>query len=229
VKYVAALGEALDLQAHVYAQVSPSNLDLHSACSEWSIGEVMAHSLGVTLKFVDFAMGATDRPHSPGGDLLGVDHRSTFARLAGQSRLAWLSADMGRSCYLRFGVYSADLAAGINLFDVLAHTSDVAGPSGVDLPGRDRLWEVGLDAARVIVGRAADPDHFAPALAADETDPPQVRFLRFLGRDAQRTSTRSSRPARGTAGPGDKCDADLPSVRSRRGKVVSPSAGVVPP
>jgi len=35
----------------------------------------MNHSIGVTMKFADFAAGGSDHPRTPPGDLVGRDHR----------------------------------------------------------------------------------------------------------------------------------------------------------
>ena len=48
---------------------------------------------------------------------------------------------MERPCHLPFGTFPASLAAGINLFDVLAHTWDIAAATGVALECADDLWQ----------------------------------------------------------------------------------------
>ena len=104
----------------------------------------MNHSIGVTLKFADFAAGGNDHPRTPPGDLVGRDHRLALRSAAGAARAAWVSADMARPCHLPFGTFPAGLAAGINLFDVLAHTWDIAAATGVALECADDLWQAGL-------------------------------------------------------------------------------------
>src|SRR6185437_14064373 len=44
-------------------------------CPGWSVRDVMNHSIGVTMKFADFAAGGSDHPRTPPGDLVGRDHR----------------------------------------------------------------------------------------------------------------------------------------------------------
>jgi uncharacterized protein (TIGR03086 family) len=183
VEYVPALIAALELQVRVCGQVEDRQLDVESACAGWSVREVMAHSVGVTLKFADFAGGLTDRPHAPSGDLLGADHRVAVRRAAHWARLAWATADRSRVCHLGFGTFPADLAAGINLFDVLAHTWDVAVATGRRVDGADELWAAGLAAATAVIGPARDLAHYAPELRSGAHDPADLRFLRYLGRD----------------------------------------------
>jgi hypothetical protein len=70
----------------------------------------MNHSIGVTLKFADFATGGNDHPRTPPGDLVGRDHRLALRSAAAAARAAWTSADMARPCHLPFGTFPASLA-----------------------------------------------------------------------------------------------------------------------
>ena len=124
----------------------------------------MNHSIGVTLKFADFAAGGNDHPRTPPGDLVGRDHRLALRSAAAAARAAWASADMARPCHLPFGTFPASLAAGINLFDVLAHTWDIAAATGVALECADDLWQAGLEAARAVIGPGRDPRQYAPEI-----------------------------------------------------------------
>ena len=142
----------------------------------------MNHSIGVTLKFADFAAGGSDHPRTPRGDLVGRDHRLTLRSAAGAAQSAWASADMARPCHLPFGTFPAGLAAGINLFDVLAHTWDIAAATGVTLECPDELWQAGLEAARTVIGPGRDPRQYAPEIPVAAAASPRQRFLAFTGR-----------------------------------------------
>ncbi len=173
---------ALDVQAWTGQRIQPGQLSLASPCPGWPVREVINHSIGVTLKFASFAAGHTDHPRAPSGDLVGLDHALALRSAAEAARVAWASADLTRPCYLPFGTFPAGLAAGINLFDVLAHTWDVAVATGVTVPCGDDLWRAGLDAARVVLGPGRDPRHYAAAAQAGAGAPPRQQFLAFLGR-----------------------------------------------
>ena len=177
-----ALLGALETQVRVGRRIRADQLSLSTPCQDWSVREVMNHSIGVTLKFADFASGAADHPRSPPGDLVGPDHCGALRWCADAASTAWSSADMTRSCDLPFGSFSADLAAGINLFDVLAHTWDIATASDVEVDCADDLWSVGLAAGRTVIGTNRDLSHYAPELPAGPTARARERFLRFLGR-----------------------------------------------
>lgn len=112
---------------------------------------------------------------------------------------AWASADMTRPCHLPFGTFPADLAAGLNLFDVLAHTWDISIATGATMPCGDDLWHAGLDAARIVIGPRRDERHYAPEVPVTAIASPRQRFLAFLGRTEPPDSALSAPPAAGTA------------------------------
>lgn len=122
---VQALLEALEVQVDVGRRLRSEQLPLASRCTGWTVRDVLEHSIGVTQKFTDFASGTTDEPHASPGDLR-PDHQVALRAAADAARAAWGSVDLTRYCRLGFGTYRAELAAGINLFDVLAHTWDIA-------------------------------------------------------------------------------------------------------
>jgi uncharacterized protein (TIGR03086 family) len=177
-----ALVAALETQVTTGRQVRAPQLPLPSACPGWSVREVLNHSIGVTLKFTGFAAGVTDHPRAPAGDLVGRDHALALRSAAGSARAAWASADMTRRCHLPFGTFPAGLAAGINLFDVLAHTGDIAIATGVTVQCSDDLWDAGLDAARMVIGSSRDVRHYAAQVPVSAAAAPRQRFLAFLGR-----------------------------------------------
>ena len=142
----------------------------------------MNHSIGVTLKFAGFAAGGSDHPRAPAGDLVGRDHVLALRSAADAAQAAWASADMTRQCHLPFGTFPASLAAGINLFDVLAHTWDIATATGVTLACGDGLWSAGLQAAQAVVGPGRDLRHYAAEIQVDAAASPRQRFLAYVGR-----------------------------------------------
>lgn len=180
--YIEALLRALAAQVQVGDAIEPSQLGAPSPCPGWSVRDVMNHSLGVTLKFVDFASGATDHPDPPPGDLVGTDHGAGLRAAAEAAHVAWVTTNSARRCHLPFATFSADLAAGCNLVDALAHTWDIASATGVDLECPDELWEIGLEAARAVIGAERDLRHYAPVVLVGCRATARSRFLGFVGR-----------------------------------------------
>jgi len=180
---VDALLAALEVQVAVGQRVEPSQLTLASPCPGWSVRDVLSHSLAVTTKFTDFAAGRTDRPRTPVGDLVGPDHRAALRTVATAATAAWRTTDLGRVCHLPFGTFGAADAAGINAFDVLGHTWDLAEATGQRVTCPDELWAAGLDAARLVIGPNRDLTHYAAEVPATGDATPMARFLAYLGRN----------------------------------------------
>ena len=182
---VEGLTAALRVQVGMVAQIADTDLARPTTCPEWDVEAVLRHSLGVTCKFTDFASGRTDRPRAPVGDVLRPDRESAFEKAASDAVGAWRVADLTRICHLPFGAFSAAEAAGINLFDVLAHTWDVAQAIGLAMPCPDELWDVGHAAARAVLEMSRDPRQYGPARRVPESATPRQRFLADLGRGDQ--------------------------------------------
>ncbi len=180
--YPAALAEALEAQVAMGQIVETADLGLDSRCPGWQVRDVLNHSIAVTLKFATFARGDTDTPRTLKGDHLGADHRAALRNAATTAQDAWLDTDLGRTCHLPFGSYPASIAAGINLFDVLAHCWDIAGPTRNPLVIPDHLWDEGLTAAHAVIGPGRDLDHYSPALEVVASASPAEKLLAFLGR-----------------------------------------------
>jgi hypothetical protein len=85
---------------------------------------------------------------------------------------------------LPFGTYPADLAAGINVFDALAHTWDIATPAAIPMECPDELWETALAAASALLKPDRDERYYVKERVTSHRAPPRDRFLSLLGRDA---------------------------------------------
>lgn len=181
-----ALTIVLDGSARLVSRVTAGQLPLGTPCPGWSVRDVIGHAIGVTLKFAVFARGTTDRPHAPSGDLVGDDHRTAFRNAATTAMAAWACADPGRICHLPFGSFPAEVAAGINLFDLLAHSWDIAVATDQTVEYPDEIWVAGLRVARQVIGDDRDPRHYGPELPAGPSPTAKSQLLSFLGRDPRR-------------------------------------------
>lgn len=179
-----ALGAVVDAWRGLMDQVTTADLPRTTPNPGWDVGQVINHAIAVTTKFTRFADGTTDRPRTPRDDFVGTDHRAAFDHAADRALAAWRHADLRRTCHLPFGTFTAEQAAGINLFDLLAHGWDVAQPVGAVFTCPDTVWDAGLRAARHVIGERRDPGHYAPELPAPPGAPARIRFLRYLGRAA---------------------------------------------
>jgi uncharacterized protein (TIGR03086 family) len=182
VDVVDALLDALEAQWAHAARATASDLVRPSRCPGWSVLAVLRHSVGVTAKFTEFASGATDHPRSPPGDLLGDRPDLALRATVDAARSAWPDADRSRRCHLPFGTFPADVAAGINLVDVLAHGWDAGSLGGSVFHCPDPVWSVGLEMAQVYLGDERDPHHFAAEVPVGRSASPEARFLGKVGR-----------------------------------------------
>ena len=182
VEVVEALLTALEAQWVLGTHVSAAALSRPSRCPGWSVFDVLNHSIGVTLKFTEFASAVTDRPRAPDGDLIGSRPAQALRKSADAARTAWSGADLSRECLLPFGTFPAEVAAGINLVDVLAHGWDVGVLGEAVFHCPDDVWSTGLETARSFMGPVRDPRHYGTEVPVPDAAPPERRFLGFLGR-----------------------------------------------
>jgi uncharacterized protein (TIGR03086 family) len=182
VEVVDALVTALEAQWALGTRVSAADLSRPTRCPGWSVSDVMSHSIGVTLKFAEFASGTTERPRTPAGDLLGDGLEPALRAAVHSARTSWSRTDMSRECHLAFGTFPAELAAGINLVDVLAHGWDVGAFGDAAFECGDEVWSVGLEMAQRFMGPERDRDHYGAEIMVPGSSPPVQRFLGYLGR-----------------------------------------------
>lgn len=179
---VEALTTAVEAQWAVGRLVAPADLSRATKCPGWSVFDVVNHSIGVTLKFAEFASGSTESPRSPTGDLIGSSLDEALGSMVATTRRAWEAAEMTRECHLPFGTFGAEMAAGINLVDVLAHGWDIGSFQGGRFQCGDGVWSVGLEVARELIGQRRDPRHYGHEIPVAATAPAEQRFLGYLGR-----------------------------------------------
>jgi uncharacterized protein (TIGR03086 family) len=179
-----ALGAAVEAWRGLLDQITMAELTLPTPDPGWDVAQVINHSIAVTCKFAAFASGTTDRPRTPVHDLIGTDHRVAFNNAADRALAAWHRADLRRNCHLPFGTFTAGLAAGINLFDLLAHGWDIHQATGATFTCPHTAWQAGLNVARRVIGEQRDPRHYAPQVPAPPDASAQIQLLRYLGRAA---------------------------------------------
>jgi len=179
---IEALLKSLEVQVVLIGSATRSDLAGESRCPGWTRCDVLEHSIAVTLRFARFASGETDRPVLPAGDLLGADPAASLHAVVATARPSWTATDRSRVCQLSFGDFDALTAAGINLVDILAHGWDISPLRNRWFDCEDDLWQVGLAAARALLGADRDLRHYAPEVPVGADASTQERFLALLGR-----------------------------------------------
>jgi uncharacterized protein (TIGR03086 family) len=178
-----ALIHALTETEAAFGRLTVLDMARPTCCSGWNVRQALNHTTATTIKFAAFAARETDAPRTPSGDLLGSDQARAFAATASTARRAWASVDRARRCRLPFGVFTAEQAAGINLFDLLSHYSDIAHAVGTAITGTAEIWQTALDAARQVVGdEDRDLDHYARAQPVAPDAPVSEQLRAYLGR-----------------------------------------------
>jgi Mycothiol maleylpyruvate isomerase N-terminal domain len=76
-----ALTAALRAQVRAGQLIRAAQLPLETPCPGWSVRDVMNHSIGVTLKFADFAAGGSDHLVRDAPAAVPGLHRPPRARL----------------------------------------------------------------------------------------------------------------------------------------------------
>jgi hypothetical protein len=92
---VDALLQALEARQQLARRLVTDDLDRLSRCPGWSVRDVLGHSVGVTVKFTEFASGGTDRLVTPGSDPLGAELDPGLSASAEPQVLAFVGRPAG--------------------------------------------------------------------------------------------------------------------------------------
>jgi uncharacterized protein (TIGR03086 family) len=181
---------ALRVTVEIVDQVTPDRLGAPTPCTEWDLGQLLAHMTGQNHGFAASARGErTDvgvfAPRPVDADPAGLhatsaeDLAAAFAQEGADRRELWLPEIRDG------GLFPAQTAVGFHLVDSVAHGWDVA--RSIDVP----VWfddEV-LDAALVISLAVPDgPERerpgavFRPGVGVGRDAPTLDRILGLLGR-----------------------------------------------
>lgn len=189
-------GDLLDLHqravagcAAVVTAAAAGQLDWPTPCSEWSLGDLLAHMIGHNVGFAAAALGSSDAGAfadvrlAPG---LAVQ----FAASAQATVAAFTGLDLGRD-----GVYLAVVRGGtradartavcFHLVDTVVHGWDVATAAGLPVGYDDDVEQAALAIARAVPddqSRVQPGAAFRPGQADPGTTPLQ-RIVAALGRD----------------------------------------------
>lgn len=161
---------------HVIRSVKPEQWSATSPCEGWTAADVATHAAGV-LNMVQTTASGT--PAAPASD----DIHAAWA----QARDGVISA-LDQPGVLKkvvaspFGEMPVDNLIGILFADTLTHTWDLARAVGGDEALDPDLVAAADATLRPVVDGFRGPTTFGPAVAASDSDTPQQRFLKVLGR-----------------------------------------------
>jgi uncharacterized protein (TIGR03086 family) len=166
------------------AAVRPNQLDLPTPCSEWNLGELIAHLVAENRGFAANATGVIDRvAWKP-----GPPDEITLAKFpASVEKVTAALADydvLERPVEVRvFGVFPGRVAVAMHFVDYLVHSWDVARAIGRPDPIPDELAEAALRLSPLFPVERPPGGAFATVVPVDADAPASERLLGLVGRD----------------------------------------------
>lgn len=162
-------------------ELAPEQFLLPTPCTEWDVGELVAHLVGMNLVFTALLNGQT--PPSRDTEVLGHDpslafHTSADALLKSFERPAVLE----QSFHTPLGSATGQERLEIRMYDLLAHAWDLSQATGVELANLDELAEHSLDYVQAQLSRQSRTGRFAQPQPISEQSRALDRLAAFLGR-----------------------------------------------
>lgn len=176
---------AADLAATLVDVVDDADLDRSTPCSDWAVGDLLAHLVAVTHRVGHIAGGGSPFDLPSRVDQVPVDGWSAGFRAGVEGvRTAWADdAVLGRILQHPVGAVPGAVAATIYAQEFTTHAGDLA----VAL-GRTELLDEELAEGVLARSRQTMPDErpagfpFGPAVEVSADAPAHVRLAAFLGR-----------------------------------------------
>ncbi|GAA5164317.1 MULTISPECIES: TIGR03086 family metal-binding protein [Amycolatopsis] len=169
----------------IVSAVEPGQLELPTACTEWSVGDVIAHLLYGNVRAVAFASGSPPPDQVP----LGDDHVAAFERSVREVRAALSEPGLlERTVQTPFGPSPGVLLVHMRRNEFLAHGWDIADATGQSTDFEPELVERAIAQWR----ERADSVPRGPGapFAAEKSPPPGAsaadRLAALLGRESVR-------------------------------------------
>lgn len=175
---IAALDATFAHARGVIAGVRADQLDRPTPCTEWSVGDLLGHMIGV----VD-GLGRAVAGEAPATFALDADPATQFETAAAAALVAWRAPGvLDRVIDAGPGPMPGHALAGINLLDTATHTWDLATATGQPAELPDLVATAALEASRVLV----TPEIRRGRFGAEQPTPAHAsttdRLVAFLGR-----------------------------------------------
>ena len=175
------LAESFDHTAEVVAAVRSDQLDAPTPCTDWTLRELLSHTVGVVSSMGLAAQGL--EPCNPNDFPLGADLGVQFRTEADRTIKAWRARGLDGEMNVGAGPMPAAVAFGINLADTTTHSWDIARASGQDGEAPDDVARAALDFAQSFVDdNVRSFAGFGAPVAVPETATPTQQLVAFLGR-----------------------------------------------
>ncbi|GAA1597672.1 TIGR03086 family metal-binding protein [Kribbella sancticallisti] len=168
------------------AAVRPDQLDLPTPCSEWNLGELVAHLVAENRGFAANSAGVVDRTAwrpGPPDEITLAKFPASVARVGA----AFAGYDvLDRPVEVReFGVFPGRVAVAMHFLDYLVHAWDVARSIGRPDPIPDDLAEAALRMSPLFPADRPAGGAFAAVVQVPHDARPSERLLGLTGRDPE--------------------------------------------
>jgi uncharacterized protein (TIGR03086 family) len=186
---------AVQTSVTLASQVTPADLDRPTPCSEWTLGDLLAHMTAQHRGFAAAARGGGEDLATWEMPSLGNDPATTYAESAADVLAAFAEEGVLERKFalpeLGKGItFPAPQAIGFHFIDYVVHAWDVA--SSLNVPFEEPDPEV-LEAARAIAQEVPDGSYrlqpgtpFAPAIPIPADATALEEILLLLGRSPRK-------------------------------------------
>ncbi|MEU4389200.1 TIGR03086 family metal-binding protein [Kribbella sp. NPDC023855] len=179
----------MDVSTAVVGQIRFDQLGVRTPCSEWNLGELLAHMIGQNYGFAAAADGETESLAVWADRPVDSDVEKEYAASAERVVSAFAVDDLYERQFwlpqVRGGVtLPAETAVGFHFVDYVVHSWDVARAIGVPVEFDDEVLTAVLPIAEAVpdgANRTVPGASFQPGLAVETSDTFD-RVLTLLGR-----------------------------------------------
>lgn len=175
---ITALAQTFAHAGSVIAGVRAEQHGDKTPCTEWTVGELLEHMIGVVA-----GLGRAAGGQRPSPFVLGDDPAAQFDEAAAAALAAWRAPGvLDRVIDGGAGPMPGSVLAGINLLDTATHTWDLATATGQPPELPEPVAVGALEASRSIVSPEIRAGRFGPEQPAPDGASATVRLVAFLGR-----------------------------------------------
>ena len=166
--------------------VPPSQLSDATPCAKWNVQDLSHHLVGGTMMFGSVTRGDTVPEMTEATDLTAGDIVATFNAAKESLLAAWQEPGVfEREIVFSFATLPADIAARVQLMEVVVHTWDLAQATGQVDSLDNSLAETVMTFAGAIVpesSRNIEGEPFGVEVAEPDSASPYVKLAGLMGR-----------------------------------------------
>ena len=173
-----ALEQTFEHAHGVIGNVRTAQHDDPTPCPEWTVRDLLGHTIGVVA-----GLGAAAAGTTPPAFELGPDPASQFRLAADSALAAWRAPGvLDRIVVSPAGDMPGRVLAGINLLDTATHTWDIATATGQPALLPDEVAASALEASRATISPEIRAGRFGPEVPAPAGAGPTEQLVAYLGR-----------------------------------------------